>query len=104
VLDDELLTIEEVAAYLKLRPQTIYKWAQQKRLPGAKFGKEWRFKRSEILAWVNDQIKKSRGDGAPVGDGKRLAGGSKEGAAELERGTRRARGARKRKEVGPETN
>ena len=46
--DHEILTIEEVAAYLRLTPQTIYKWAQEKRIPAAKLGKEWRFRRSII--------------------------------------------------------
>src|SRR2546430_17413013 len=39
----EILTIEELAGYLRLKPQTIYKWAQGNRIPAAKLGKEWRF-------------------------------------------------------------
>lgn len=45
------MTLEEVAAYLKVRPQTIYTWAQEGRIPGAKLGKEWRFKKSLIDEW-----------------------------------------------------
>ena len=45
------MTLEEVAAYLKVRPQTIYTWAQERRIPAAKLGKEWRFKKSLIDAW-----------------------------------------------------
>jgi excisionase family DNA binding protein len=56
VLDDEMLTIEDLAAYLKLRPQTIYKWAQTGKIPGAKFGKEWRFRRSTIERWIDSYI------------------------------------------------
>ncbi|MBU2584817.1 MAG: helix-turn-helix domain-containing protein, partial [Bacteroidetes bacterium] len=40
-------------AYLKLRPQTIYTWAQEKKIPAAKIGKEWRFKKSIIDKWFN---------------------------------------------------
>jgi excisionase family DNA binding protein len=54
--DAEILTIEEVAAYLRLTPQTIYKWAQEKRIPAAKLGKEWRFRRSIIDRWLDEQI------------------------------------------------
>ncbi len=54
--DDEIMTIEEVAAYLKVKPQTIYTWAQEKRIPAAKLGKEWRFKRSIIDAWFNQHF------------------------------------------------
>jgi excisionase family DNA binding protein len=52
----EIMTIEEVAAYLRLKPQTIYKWAQEKRIPAAKLGKEWRFRRSVIDLWLDEQI------------------------------------------------
>lgn len=41
---DEIVTVEEVAKYLKLKPQTVYKWAQDGRIPGTKLGKEWRFR------------------------------------------------------------
>jgi excisionase family DNA binding protein len=52
----DILTLEEVASYLRLTPQTIYKWAQEKRIPGAKLGKEWRFRKSIIDRWLDDQI------------------------------------------------
>ena len=55
-LDNEILTIEEVASYLRLKPQTIYKWAQEERIPAAKLGKEWRFRRSIIDRWLDDQM------------------------------------------------
>ena len=60
----EILTIEEVAAYLRLKPQTIYRWAQEKRIPAAKVGKEWRFRRSVIDRWLDDQM---FGDGSQFG-------------------------------------
>ncbi len=59
VFNDEMLTIEEVADYLKLKPQTIYKWAQTGKIPGAKFGKEWRFRRSLIETWIDNHIASS---------------------------------------------
>lgn len=54
--DNEILTLEEVASYLRLKPQTIYKWAQEKRIPAAKLGKEWRFRKSVIDRWLDDQM------------------------------------------------
>jgi len=54
--DHEILTLEEVAEYLRLKPQTIYKWAQEKRIPAVKLGKEWRFRRSIIDRWLDDQM------------------------------------------------
>ncbi len=53
---DEIMTIEEVAKYLKLKPQTIYTWAQKGKIPAAKLEKEWRFKKSVIDKWFNQHI------------------------------------------------
>ena len=53
---NEILTLEEVAAYLRLTPQTIYKWAQERRIPAAKLGKEWRFRKSIIDRWLDEQM------------------------------------------------
>jgi len=50
-VDSDIMTLEEVAAYLRLKPQTIYTWAQDKKIPAAKLGKEWRFKKSMIDEW-----------------------------------------------------
>jgi excisionase family DNA binding protein len=51
-MENDIMTLEEVAAYLKLKPQTIYTWAQEKKIPAAKLGKEWRFKKSIIDEWI----------------------------------------------------
>lgn len=56
------MTLEEVAAYLKLKPQTIYTWAQEKKIPAAKIGKEWRFKKSIIDEWFLQHIDKKFDD------------------------------------------
>ena len=50
------MTIEEVAKYLKMKPQTIYTWAQNGKIPAAKIGKEWRFRRSVLDEWFNQHI------------------------------------------------
>jgi len=55
-LDSDIMTLEEVASYLKLKPQTIYTWAQEKRIPAAKLGKEWRFRKSIIDEWILHHI------------------------------------------------
>ena len=54
--ETDIMTLEEVAQYLKLKPQTIYTWAQEKKIPAAKLGKEWRFKKSIIDKWFNQHI------------------------------------------------
>ena len=50
------MTIEEVAKYLKMKPQTIYTWAQKGKIPAAKIGRDWRFRKDIIDAWFNQHI------------------------------------------------
>ncbi|MEM9673278.1 MAG: helix-turn-helix domain-containing protein [Cyclobacteriaceae bacterium] len=52
----DIMTLEEVANYLKMKPQTIYTWAQSGKIPAAKIGKEWRFRRSIVDEWFNAHI------------------------------------------------
>jgi len=44
----KIMTAEEVARYLKLNKITVYKYAQQGRIPGIKIGNRWRFDREKI--------------------------------------------------------
>ena len=53
---DNIMTIEEVARYLKMKPQTIYTWAQKGKIPAAKIGKEWRFRRDLLDEWFNQHV------------------------------------------------
>lgn len=55
-MDHEIMTIEEVAEYLRVSERTVYDWAQKGQLPGGKLGTTWRFKRSEVEGWVNRQL------------------------------------------------
>lgn len=52
----EIMTIEEVAAYLRVSERTVYDWAQKGDLPGGKLGTTWRFKRIDVENWVNSRI------------------------------------------------
>jgi len=56
IKNNDIMTLEEVADYLRLKPQTIYTWAQEKKIPAAKLGKEWRFRKSLIDKWFNQHI------------------------------------------------
>ena len=56
-MDSEFLTAEEVAEYLRLPLSTVYKFVQDKRLPGFKVGKHWRFRKETIIQWTKDQDK-----------------------------------------------
>ncbi len=39
---DELLTVEEVATYLRVSRSTVWRWCQAKKVPAFKIGREWR--------------------------------------------------------------
>jgi PTS system nitrogen regulatory IIA component len=55
-MNHEIMTIEEVAVYLRVSERTVYDWAQKGQLPGGKLGTTWRFKRGDIESWVNRRI------------------------------------------------
>ncbi|PSU75394.1 methylation-associated defense system helix-turn-helix domain-containing protein MAD1 [Photobacterium phosphoreum] len=52
---DDILTLKEVAAYLKLAEKTAYRLASEGKLPGFKVGGSWRFKREDIEAWIEEK-------------------------------------------------
>ncbi len=54
-MDNEVLTIKEVAEYLKVNERTIYRLAASNDLPGFRVGNAWRFKRSDLDTWVLKQ-------------------------------------------------
>jgi len=54
-MTDEILTLKEVAAYLKLAEKTAYRLAAEGKLPGFKVGGSWRFKREDIESWISEQ-------------------------------------------------
>jgi len=59
-MDDDILTIEEVAKYLRVSERTVYDWAQEGEIPSGKIGTVWRFKKSEIERWVNERLSSNR--------------------------------------------
>ncbi|HIF9430023.1 TPA: methylation-associated defense system helix-turn-helix domain-containing protein MAD1 [Photobacterium damselae] len=58
-MDDQILTLKEVAAYLKLAEKTAYRLASEGKLPGFKVGGSWRFKREDLDAWINTQTQQT---------------------------------------------
>ena len=58
-LADDILTIEEVAKYLRVSERTVYDWAQKGEIPAGKIGTVWRFKKDEIEKWVNERLTSS---------------------------------------------
>ncbi len=49
---DEIMTMDELAEYLKISKSTLYKLAVENKIPGTKIGKRWRFHKDAIDEWV----------------------------------------------------
>ena len=55
--DGEILTITEVARFLRVPKSTVYKLARGGELPASKIGKHWRFLRRDIHEWMHSRSK-----------------------------------------------
>ena len=44
--------VEEVADYLRVKPDTVRSWVKSKSMPARKIGRRWKFKISEIDDWI----------------------------------------------------
>lgn len=60
-MTDEILTLREVAEYLKLAEKTAYRLASDGKLPGFKVGGSWRFKREDVQSWIEEQKLNNKG-------------------------------------------
>jgi len=47
-----VMSIDQLAAYLQLPKSTLYKLVQEGKVPGRKLGRQWRFHRSAVDAWL----------------------------------------------------
>ncbi len=56
----QLMNVEDLADYLKLKQQTIYNWLHQGKLGGIKVGGVWRFDRKEIDDWLRSKRQATR--------------------------------------------
>ena len=55
MMDESFLTTEEVLAYLNTTPRTIYRLIRSGELPAMRVGRQWRFRRADLDAWVERQ-------------------------------------------------
>ncbi len=73
--ESKILTIKEVAEYLKVTDRTIYRLAGAKKIPAFKVGGTWRFSRADIEEWIRRQSAEPlggpQGDDQPGGSAKK---------------------------------
>lgn len=53
---ENLMTIEEVAKYLRVKKRTIYEWLKRGQIPAVKLIGQWRFRRDKIDAWLESKL------------------------------------------------
>lgn len=59
-MTDKWLTIEQIAEYLQVSKEKIYKLCQRGRMPASKLGGQWRFDQKEVDQWVRQQRPKQK--------------------------------------------
>jgi len=52
---DAILTLGELAEFLKVHPATIYRLVREQRIPAFRVGSDWRFHQGEIKKWMNER-------------------------------------------------
>jgi len=53
----QIMTLREVAGYLGLHVMTVYKLTREGRVPAAKIGGQWRFKRDVLDQWLEAKMR-----------------------------------------------
>jgi excisionase family DNA binding protein len=51
-MDERWLSLAEIAAYLGVSKDSVYRWLEQRHMPAHKIGRQWKFKADEVDAWV----------------------------------------------------
>lgn len=51
-MSDRWLSVEEIAGYLGVSKDTVYAWISKRGMPARRIGRFWKFKASEVDAWV----------------------------------------------------
>jgi excisionase family DNA binding protein len=64
--NDEIMTIDELAVYVKVSKSTLYKLVQGGKVPGQKIGKHWRFRRETIDRWLDADSGNTQGQSKPA--------------------------------------
>lgn len=56
-MSPRMMNIDEVAAYLNLSRETLYKYVQKSMIPAVKIGRHWRFDKDQLDAWFRESNK-----------------------------------------------
>lgn len=56
-MSDQAMTVRDVAGYLNVDEKTVYRLVQRSKLPGFKVAGAWRFMKSDLDQWIDNQKK-----------------------------------------------
>lgn len=65
---DKIMGIEGLAKYLDVSKSTLYKLAKERKLPGQKVGKHWRFRQETIDKWLDSGVDTDKSDSDASGE------------------------------------
>ena len=51
-MDDRWLSVDEIAEYLGIKRDTVYRWIDRRNMPAHKVGRLWKFRKDEVDRWV----------------------------------------------------
>lgn len=61
-MDDRWFSVDEIAAYLGIKRDTVYKWIERRDMPAHKVSRLWKFRKEEVDAWVRSGGANDRGE------------------------------------------
>ena len=64
-MEDRWLSVDEIATYLGIKPDTVYRWISEKKMPAHRMGRLWKFRKEEVDAWVKSGAAGDKDDENP---------------------------------------
>ncbi len=68
-MEERWHSVDEIAAYLGVSRETVYRWIDSKGLPAHRIGKFWKFKTSEVDAWARSDPSEGERTSSTEADG-----------------------------------
>jgi excisionase family DNA binding protein len=65
-LEDRWLSVDDIAAYLGIKRDTVYRWISVRYMPGHKIGRLWKFRKEEVDVWMRSGGGQGDADEKPV--------------------------------------
>ena len=65
-MEDRWLSVDDIAAYLGIKRDTVYRWISERNMPGHKIGRLWKFQKDEVDEWMRSDGGQSNANGKSV--------------------------------------